>query len=272
TPTFTSTLPITATLIKSITTTLTISTTTIPTATLPTATMPTATVSPSTTFTATGLSGQLAQVTSVSNGDTIKVLLNGVAYKVRYIMVSAPSTKQPLFQLATDANRTLVKDKLVYLVKDISDKDSAGNLLRYVYLQDGTFVNAEMVRRGYALLTTFSADVAKEPEIRKAQEEAIKAGLGVWAAQLPTAAPIVAKIEATLRACPNINCAVVGQMAAGQSLKLIARTADKTWYQLDGGAWLTTFVLSDQPASLPVVTPKASSPVIIATPTPTKKP
>ncbi|MCX6047017.1 MAG: SH3 domain-containing protein, partial [Chloroflexi bacterium] len=98
TPTFTSTLPITATLIKSITTTLTIPTATIPTATLPTATMPTATVSPSTTFTATGLSGQLAQVTSVSNGDTIKVLLNGVAYKVRYIMVSAPSTKQPLFQ------------------------------------------------------------------------------------------------------------------------------------------------------------------------------
>ncbi|CAN5563210.1 hypothetical protein BH10CHL1_BH10CHL1_07180 [soil metagenome] len=260
TPIITPTLPITATLIKPITTTVTISNSTVSTTTA---------LSTTTTFTATGLVGELVKVTSISNGDTIKVALNGAVYKVRYIMVSAPSAKQPLFQTATDVNRTLVKDKFVYLVKDVSDKDIDGNLLRYVYLQDGTFVNAEMVRRGYALLTTFSVDVAKEPEIRKAQEEAIKAGRGVWAAQLPTAAPIVVTTEATLRACPSINCAIVGKIAAGQSVKLIARSADKTWYQLDSGSWLTTFVLSDPPTALPVATPNTASPGATATPTPT---
>ena len=123
----------------------------------------------------TPLVRQLAKVTSINNGDTIHVLLNGKTYKVRYLLINAPSGKQPLYNEAVAANRLLVKDQSVYLVKDISDTDSTGSLLRYVYLQNGTFVNAELVRRGYALLTTFTSDLAQEPKISAAQQEAIDA-------------------------------------------------------------------------------------------------
>jgi micrococcal nuclease len=70
----------------------------------------------------------------------------------------------------------------VTLAKDVSETDRFGRLLRYVYLPDGVFVNAELVRQGYAQLATFPPDVAREAEIRAAQQEAITAGRGIWGA------------------------------------------------------------------------------------------
>jgi micrococcal nuclease len=221
--------------------------------------------------TAKPLVRQLAKVTSVNSGDTIHVSLNGTIYRVRYLLINAPGSKEPLYEDATQINRLLVKDKMVYLVKDVSDTDKDGSLLRYVYLQNGTFVNAEVVRRGYALLTTFTSDIAKEPEILAAQQEAIKNGRGLWATQLPkansAATPTVtaatANREANIRACPGTNCAISGHVAPGQSLKLIARSADKAWYQLENGGWIAAFLVNNAPATLPVASAKPA-----ATPTP----
>jgi micrococcal nuclease len=60
---------------------------------------------------------------------------------------------------ATDANRQLVEDRTVYLEKDVSETDQYGRLLRYVFLADGTLVNAELVRLGYAQSVTYAPDV-----------------------------------------------------------------------------------------------------------------
>ena len=49
-----------------------------------------------------------------------------------------------------------------------------------MYLPDGGFVNAELVRQGYAQLATFPPDVAQEATIRAAQQEAMAAGRGIW--------------------------------------------------------------------------------------------
>ncbi|MFN8494145.1 MAG: SH3 domain-containing protein [Caldilineaceae bacterium] len=239
-------------------------TTTHPVTTTPTVAAPT----PSKT-----LVRQLAKVTSINSGDTIHVSLNGKIYKVRYLLINAPSSKELLSNEATEANRLLVKDKEVYLVKDVSDTDKEGNLLRYIYLQNGTFVNAELVRRGYALLTTFSEDMAKEPEILAAQQEAINNGRGLWAAHLPKtsaaatpSAPVataVANRAANIRACPGTNCAISGHVTSGQSLKLIARSADKAWYQLENGSWIAAFLVNNAPSTLSVAPAKPA-----ATPTP----
>jgi endonuclease YncB( thermonuclease family) len=122
-----------------------------------------------------------AQVVAITDGDTVTVRMGGKEYKLRYILINTPETDQPLGAEATAANRALVMGKTVYLVKDVSETDRYGRLLRYVYLADGTFVNAELVRQGWAQVATFPPDVAKEGEMRAAQQEATAAGRGLWA-------------------------------------------------------------------------------------------
>lgn len=133
--------------------------------------------------------GQSALVTKIVDGDTIDVLIDGQTYRVRYILINTPESGQPLYAEATEANRRLVAGQSVSLVKDVSETDRYQRLLRYVYLADGTFVNAEMVRQGFAQVATFPPDVAKEQEIRAAQQEAIGAGRGLWSEPAPSATP-----------------------------------------------------------------------------------
>lgn len=125
--------------------------------------------------------GQAAKVTFIVDGDTIEAAINGQTYRVHYILIDAPEAGQPFASEASEANRRLVAGKTVYLVKDVSETDRYGRLLRYVYLADGTFVNAELVRQGYAQIATFPPDVTKEEEIRQAQQIAVAAASGLWA-------------------------------------------------------------------------------------------
>ena len=46
--------------------------------------------------------------------------------------------------------RTLMEDKAVTLEYDQQKADSQGRLLAYVYLSDGRFLNAELIKQGYA--------------------------------------------------------------------------------------------------------------------------
>jgi micrococcal nuclease len=132
--------------------------------------------------------GELAQVTQVIDGDTIDVDMDGTTYRVRYIGMDTPEQGAPFFQEATGANAELVDGKEVVLVKDVSETDQYGRLLRYVYLPDGTCVNSELVRLGFAQIATYPPDVAHEAEFLALQQEARDTGLGLWG--LPTNTPI----------------------------------------------------------------------------------
>lgn len=90
---------------------------------------------------------QTASVLSITDGDTIKVEIDGKPYAVRYILMDAPERGTAFSQEATDTNRRLVSGQTVYLERDVNDTDRFDRLLRYVYLPDGTFVNAEIVRQ-----------------------------------------------------------------------------------------------------------------------------
>ncbi len=81
---------------------------------------------------------------------------------------------------ASAYNKSLVENKKVKLVKDVTEIDKYGRLLRYVYLEDGTFVNLKLVRDGYANMYTFPPNVAHQQEFAKAQREAKADGLGLW--------------------------------------------------------------------------------------------
>ncbi|RIK33422.1 MAG: hypothetical protein DCC55_34945 [Chloroflexi bacterium] len=183
-----------------------------------------------TTSPATPPAGQAAQVTNIVDGDTINVQINGQTYRVRYILVNTPERGQPFYSEATEANRKLVAGKTVYLIKDVSETDRYGRLLRYIYLADGTFVNAELVRQGFAQLATFPPDVAKEAEIRAAQQEAVSAGVGLWATTPATAQPTRQPATATTAAQaatptpqpPAATATPTPAPATGGTLRIIA--------------------------------------------------
>ena len=124
-------------------------------------------------------------VKRVVDGDTIQL---DSGQKVRYIGVNTPESVDPRKAVqcfgkeASKKNAELVAGKLVRLVKDVSNTDKYGRLLRYVYLEDGTFVNESLVREGYAEVMTIPPNVAKSKLFRDAAKEARAAKLGLWSA------------------------------------------------------------------------------------------
>lgn len=126
------------------------------------------------------LDGVRAQVTHVYDGDSIEIELEGQTYRLRYIGVDSPEREEPFYEEAFEFNRDMVEDQTVILVRDVSETDQYGRLLRYVYLADGTFVNGEMISNGMARLVTFPPDVAQTEHLRGLQEQAREAAAGMW--------------------------------------------------------------------------------------------
>lgn len=153
--------------------------------------------------------GDEAQVVRVIDGDTIEVMISGQSYRVRYIGMDTPERGDPFFQEATDANARLVANQTVTLVKDVSETDRYGRLLRYVYLADGTFVNAELVRQGYALVATYPPDVAHQQLFVALQQEAREAEVGLWGDEVAAAtepeAIVVVTVEPAVSPTPVVT-------------------------------------------------------------------
>lgn len=138
-------------------------------------------------------------VVDVVDGDTIDVLVDGVELRVRYIGMDTPEVHSGVEWLgpeASTANARLVEGKEVVLEKDVSETDQFGRALRYVWVRDGgdwLLVNLELIRLGYAQVSTFPPDVKYVDAIYlPAQEEARDSGIGMWGVPptpVPTAAP-----------------------------------------------------------------------------------
>ena len=83
---------------------------------------------------------------------------------------------------AAEVNRHLVSGQTVYLKKDASETtDRYGRLLRYVFLPDGTFVNADLVRLGYAQVSTYPPHLRYQSLFSEMEGEARVEGYGLSA-------------------------------------------------------------------------------------------
>lgn len=125
------------------------------------------------------LPGEAAIVTRVIDGDTIAVSIGGVEYVVRYIGVDTPERNDPCGPEAAAANAALVEGQTVWLVKDVSETDRYGRLLRYVFV-GGVFVNEQLVRDGWARSRRYPPDTAFADRFDRLAAEAQAAGLGCW--------------------------------------------------------------------------------------------
>jgi micrococcal nuclease len=90
-------------------------------------------------------------------------------------------TVKKLGKLASDYVRGFVEGRKVRLERDPvnDDKDRYGRLLRYVYLEDGTCVNAKIIKDGYAQVYE-KFPISKMDEFRKFQREARENNRGLW--------------------------------------------------------------------------------------------
>lgn len=121
--------------------------------------------------------GQQARVTRVIDGDTIDVTIDGTGYRVRYIGINTPERDEPCYAEAMAANRALVEGRTVTLVRDQSETDRFGRLLRYIYVGNIN-VNAQLVAQGWAEAVEYPPDTAQTAFFRELERRARAANLG----------------------------------------------------------------------------------------------
>ncbi|MFN8298101.1 MAG: thermonuclease family protein [Chitinophagales bacterium] len=128
------------------------------------------------------------KVTHVIDGDTFDVEdSTGQTTRIRFIGLDAPeSRKTPKEDVqfygkeAKEYLKQRLKGQQVRLVNDVEPHDKYGRTLAYVYLTDGTFLNAELVEQGYAEIMTIPPNVAHADEFLKLQQEARENKRGMW--------------------------------------------------------------------------------------------
>jgi micrococcal nuclease len=131
-----------------------------------------------------------ARVVRVVDGDTIVVARDGGGEeRVRFIGVDTPETVKPRAPVecfgkkASAFNHRLLDERRVRLVTDVEARDRYGRLLAYVYrADDGLFINAELVRGGYATPLTIAPNVRYAARFGALAREARRAGRGLWSA------------------------------------------------------------------------------------------
>lgn len=139
-----------------------------------------------------------ARVLRVIDGDTIVVDRGRGPETLRYIGIDTPETARPgspvdwMGPEASAANERLVGGREVVLEKDVSETDPYGRLLRYVWIREAAgwiLVEHELVRLGFAAVSTYPPDVKYADLYLVVQAEAREGGRGLWG-EPPTTDPV----------------------------------------------------------------------------------
>lgn len=127
-------------------------------------------------------------VTKVVDGDTFWAEDgSGKSIKVRLTGIDAPELhntgKKKAGYYGEEAKRYLIlllEGRKVRLEYDVGLHDRFGRTLAYVFLEDGTFVNAALIRNGYASVLTVPPNVKYADLFVNLQQKARKKRRGLW--------------------------------------------------------------------------------------------
>jgi endonuclease YncB( thermonuclease family) len=151
-----------------------------------------------------------AIVVQVIDGESLRVVMHEKTYTVRYIGIQTPLfglESEPFGPEAANFNNTLMKNQMVTLVMDSSEKNEAGDLLRYVFAGD-RFVNLEMIRQGLAQAVSTPPDTSCDADFLQAQQIAQIEHQGQWkdfvVPETPSVTPTI-----------DLTASVTPQVAAG---------------------------------------------------------
>jgi len=112
--------------------------------------------------------------------DTPEMHMSNKLYREAKRTKTDIQTIMTLGRKAYEFTRNLVEGKRVRLEFDVERYDKYGRLLCYVYLKDGTFVNAKIIQEGYASLLTIPPNVKYVDLFRELYREARENNRGLW--------------------------------------------------------------------------------------------
>ncbi|HKL41984.1 MAG TPA: thermonuclease family protein [Clostridia bacterium] len=130
------------------------------------------------------------EVIQVYDGDTIQVAIGNSRETVRMIGIDTPETKgkynekdEFYGQEAANFLKNLIpKGTTIYLEADVENRDQYDRLLRYVYLDQGQeiFANLILLEKGYAETMFFEPNTKYYELFKTAETEAKDNNLGMW--------------------------------------------------------------------------------------------
>jgi micrococcal nuclease len=98
-----------------------------------------------------------ARVVAVNDGDSVIILANGERIKIRLVGIDCPEKGQAFGKKAKEFTSDKCFGKNVGIEK--KGKDGFGRTLAIIHLPDGSILNEELVRAGYAWhFTRYSSD------------------------------------------------------------------------------------------------------------------
>jgi micrococcal nuclease len=128
-----------------------------------------------------------ARVVRAVDGDTVIVQTDGREHRLRLIGVDTPESVdprrpvQPYGKAAAAFTSNVLTGRTVYLELDVEERDQYGRLLAYLYLEDGTFFNALLLRAGFAHVLTIPPNVKYADLFQEMARRARAESRGLWA-------------------------------------------------------------------------------------------
>ena len=127
-------------------------------------------------------------ITSVVDGDTVKININGTVETFRLIGMDTPETVDPRKPVqcfgveASNKAKELLSGKKVRIEIDPTqgERDKYDRLLAYIHREDGLFYNKYMIEQGYAHEYTYNTPYKYQTEFKTAQKTAQASQLGLW--------------------------------------------------------------------------------------------
>jgi len=128
------------------------------------------------------------EVEKIIDGDTFWVInKEGIREKVRLIGVDTPEVRRSrnkeigyYGKVASEYVKNLLDGRRVRLEYDVAKYDRYKRTLAYVYLEDGTFLNAHLLKEGYASVMTVPPNVKHAELFVNLQRMARKKEKGLW--------------------------------------------------------------------------------------------
>ena len=116
-------------------------------------------------------------------GDTLRLKGGKI---LRYVGMQAPPRQSiiPLIrqygETSFEFNRKIVEGQKVFIEWGPQIRNERGELLGYVFLEDGTFVNLQILKAGHAKLRMPPPNKRYAADLRQAELQARRSKLGLW--------------------------------------------------------------------------------------------
>lgn len=142
---------------------------------------------------------EIGEVEWIVDGDTAHIIIDGEKQKVRFTGINTPeyNPKRGISdhygKEAFYYTKDLIKNKTVYLEKDISNTDKHGRLLRYIWLEKPLdpnnpskeelgekLLNGKLVNEGYAFAGNYKPDVKYKDVFDEFENYAKEKKKGMW--------------------------------------------------------------------------------------------